>query len=622
MSQKVLLTAKVLLLGLMSTPSLAFTHMAWWTEVRVECPAPHNDPLNTQCADYYEFAIKDDAVYWRDEQILGADPASFEMINRYYAKDKNHVYQNFSEAYRSYLDSTDFSSMARKQRSWALSATHDNFWEIIYLADPKTFKIHPQYNEYSYDKNYLYHKGLLIAQTDGTSLKQLNNAYWTTNDAVFLYDQLLPQVEAESFAVFSDNSRVTKDKNNAYFDNEIQRDVRDPLSFQVLNHDVAKDAVNIYSIDSSNIKIMSDEVDIFSMDGNLVKDKPRVYYRDNLVKKIGLKTFKVLDKYGDFSIKKSYAFLVKVDIAPLTFGEYGSSAEDKNKGYSFTDRVTSKVASKDTQKCNCASKKKSTNNQSQDPFIQLSFDQAYPSKYFLEKSEERFDLSWNSPYRGDRAGTYQVKTLYWKNSKTVAYGKKHLTDLDVNSFVVIDANFGKDHQFVYYQDQLIEGADTESFIVLDSDYSRDKNQLFYQQNKVTDLTQNNTVEKPYRDYYGGELLKRTYSDELEIYHQLPYAKVGTDVFYQDELIKQIDSQTLNPVRVFRKNYRENSSYTFSKYYIRDERNIYYQAEKVEGADPNSFIVTNEPDENSRFRNATNGQDKFSCYEETKAVKCK
>lgn len=776
MSPKVLLIAKISLLGLMSIPSLAYSYVSIWVDVPIRCPSPHKDPLIIRCEDYYEFTIEDDEIYWRGEKVLDADPQSFEMISRYYAKDKNNVYQNFSEAYHSYYDSNVPGSRERQYQSWVISTTHDNFWEIIYLADPKTFKIHPQYHEYSYDKNHLYYKGLLVAKTDGSSLKQLNNEYWTTNDAVFSYDQLLPQVDAESFIIFADNRRVTKDKNNVYFDNGIQRDVRDPLSFQVLNRDVGKDAVNIYAIDSSKIKLepkkestsfqiidannniskdkdhiyhreiivegadidsfqlLSNEigyakdhakifwldwrsnwvldvdfqtfkvdainpkwakdqddifyegkkvegldaktfevlgqkyfkdisgiyfqtsqlafqsldgvdmesfsiidevdpakVDIFNWGSDLSKDKHHVYYKGNIIEGADSETFKFLDKHGDFATDKNYAFLKKdnaynilkmADRASFTLGKYGYDAEDKNNEYSSTGRVTSKTASKNTQKCNCSSKKKATNGKSQNKFIQLNFDQEYPSKYFLDESKEQFNFSRNSPYMGDRAGTYQVKTHYWKNSKTVTYGKQHLIDLDVNSFIVVGANFGKDHQYVYYKDQLIEGADTESFIVLDSDYSRDKNQLFYQQNKVTDLTQNNTVEKPYRHYYGGELLKRAYSDELEIYHQLPYAKVGTDVFYQDELIKQIDSQTLNPVRVFRKNYRENSSYTFSKYYIRDERNIYYQAEKIEGADPNSFIVTNEPDENSRFRNTTNGQDKFSCYEETKAVKCK
>lgn len=771
-----MLTVKILLLGLMSVPSLAFTYMAWWVDVPVECPSPYNSPVVEKCADYYEFAIKDDTVYWRGEKILAADPQSFEMINRYYAKDKNHVYQNFSEIYRSHSSSNVPGATERERQYWTLSTTHDNFWEIIYLADPKTFKIHPQYNEYSYDKNYLYYRGLLIAKTDGTSLKQVNDQYWKTNDTVFSYDQLLPQTDAESFTVFADNSRVTKDKNNAYFDNEIQRAVRDPRSFQVLNRDVAKDVVNVYSIDYNKIKLepkkesetfqvidarnkiykdksyiyyrenivkgsdinsfqlLSNEIgyakdyakifwldwhsnwvidadfqtfkvdsinpkwandqysvfyegkkideldaktfkvlgqnyiqdkaniyfhisqssfkplvgvdiesftiidetdptkiDVFNWGSNLSKDKFHVYYKDGIIESADSETFKFLDKYGDFATDKNYAFFKKDDVynilktadrASFTLGKYGSGAEDKNNEYSSTGRATSKTASKDAQKCNCSPKKKSINATSQDRFIRLSFEQEYPRKYFLDESNEQFHFDWNSPYQGGRVGKYEVKAHYWKNSKTITYGKQHLTDLDVNSFIVIGENFGKDHQYVYYKDQLIEGADAESFIVLDSDYSRDKNQLFYQQNKVTDLTQDNIAEKPYRHYYGGELLKRIYSDELEIYHKLPYAKVGADVFHQGKKINQIDGETIYPMRVFRKNYHKNSSYIFSQYYIRDEHNVYYQVEKVEGADPNSFIVTNEPDENSRFRNATNGQDKFLCYEETQAVKCK
>ena len=153
--------------------------------------------------DYY--SINKGKVYYRDEKIENADIMSFKVLNKDYAKDKNHVYSG-SEAI--------YSSLSEK------------------IKDPKTFEFLP--NGIIYDV-WLYGKDKY-------------NVYYIENKMINCFDSYYFIYEVEGInkdKVEVLNKWFIKDDKNIYFKGKILEGA-DYNTFEVLPNGNGKDKNRSY----------------------------------------------------------------------------------------------------------------------------------------------------------------------------------------------------------------------------------------------------------------------------------------------------------------------------------------------------------------------------------------
>lgn len=106
-------------------------------------------------------------------------------------------------------------------------------------------------------------------------------------------------------------------------------------------------------------------------------------------------------------------------------------------------------------------------------------------------------------YNIERDGVY-YKTF----DEEQGSGKRLIKDADPENFVILEYEFGKDNQHVFYQGEIIPGANPSSFNPLTRLYATDK----------------------YRAYYAGDSIESSTSNGFEIIDEY-YSKDKVDVFY-------------------------------------------------------------------------------------------
>lgn len=68
----------------------------------------------------------------------------------------------------------------------------------------------------------------------------------------------------------------------------------------------------------------------------------------------------------------------------------------------------------------------------------------------------------------------QADEYFMKSRDSVYCGSILINDADPESFVSVEAGYGKDNNHVYIGSNLIEGADPTSFVVIAGDYAYSK----------------------------------------------------------------------------------------------------------------------------------------------------
>jgi len=133
-----------------------------------------------------DYQIKEGGVFYGDtEKIDEADAASFKMLDREYATDKNYVYFRAN---------------------------------VITGADPATFT--RMQLPYSKDKNAVYYYETAVSYADPGSFIKLNNIYAKDKINAYYKSNAIINSDPVTFTVLLDN-QYAKDKNNYYHDGEI-----------------------------------------------------------------------------------------------------------------------------------------------------------------------------------------------------------------------------------------------------------------------------------------------------------------------------------------------------------------------------------------------------------------
>ena len=160
-----------------------------------------------------------------------------------------------------------------------------------------------------------------------------------------------------------------------------------------------------------------------------------------------------------------------------------------------------------------------------------------------------------------------------KDDKNVYYVGEKIKDVKIKNFEKLGRNYWKNENKIYYRDKKIENADIKSFKVLNEDYAKDKNNV----------------------YDGNESIGRGIKDP-ETFEFLPngiiygtlYGKDKYNVYYiKNKMLNCFDSYYfIYEVKRINKDKVE----VLNDWFIKDNKNIYFEGKILEGVDYNTFEV--------------------------------
>ncbi len=221
-----------------------------------------------------------EVVYCDEDQILGADPASFEVLKEsyyYYSRDKNSVY---------FLDKKLPELNAQKLEIINSKFIRDD--KIVFNEDVK-LDLNAKHSilisdDFIKDKNKVYYKKDLIKDVDAVSFEVIN--HWFQKDKNKLFHHTIP-LELDPNTVKIEEQIYAFDEHHVYFSDHKIKGV-DIASFQVLSRNFSKDKFYVYrmqktleGVDAPSFQIMGysvfqDKDNIYTIkQGKFVIDRKR-----------------------------------------------------------------------------------------------------------------------------------------------------------------------------------------------------------------------------------------------------------------------------------------------------------------------------------------------------------
>ena len=178
-----------------------------------------------------------------------------------------------------------------------------------------------------------------------------------------------------------------------------------------------------------------------------------------------------------------------------------------------------------------------------------------------------------------------------KDDKNVYYMGEKIKDVKIKNFEKLGQNYWKNDNKIYYRDKKIENADITSFKVLNEDFAKDKNNV-YIGNSSIGLWKLDKIENP-------ETFE--FLPNGIIYGTL-YGKDKYNVYYiKNKMLNCFDSSYfIYEVKRINKDKVE----VLNNWFIKDNKNIYFEGKILEGVDYNTFEVLPNGD----------GKDKNRSYE--------
>ena len=178
-----------------------------------------------------------------------------------------------------------------------------------------------------------------------------------------------------------------------------------------------------------------------------------------------------------------------------------------------------------------------------------------------------------------------------KDDKNVYYMGEKVKDVKIKNFEKLGQNYWKNENKIYYRDKKIENADIMSFKVLNEDYAKDKNHI-YRGSEAIDSSLSGKIKDP------------------ETFEFLPNGIIYATLYGKDKYnVYYIENKMINCFDTYYSIYGVNGINkdkveVMNKWFIKDDKNIYFKGEILEDADYNTFEVLPNGD----------GKDKNRSYE--------
>jgi DKNYY family len=270
------------------------------------------------------YYLQDGRVRWRQYEVKGADPATFEELGRFWGRDAERVYTQNSVnrlADRNTFEVLNFLYAKDKDHAFYLSGIikeadaatfrvldagrhprpgwpapaedNDSGWAfegfacdatqvfhyvmtigkpcVLRGVDPATFEVLP--HSYGRDAKSVYFEKYRLKGARPQSFRQLNQHFAVDDHSVFYGERAIAGADAASFEIFGEY--WAKDANCVYFqDNQVQAD---RASIELIAHYFARDGEKVFGFGGKVLE-GADPLSFQPAGGLYFKDWARVYY--------------------------------------------------------------------------------------------------------------------------------------------------------------------------------------------------------------------------------------------------------------------------------------------------------------------------------------------------------
>ena len=456
---------------------------------------------------------------------------------------------------------------------------------------------------------------------NGGYIKEKNTIYFTDETTEPERKEIVKNVDFRTFKIFEENDDFARDKNNIYYRNKKVENV-DVNSFQVEGFYFAKDKNNTFYI--SNDGLM--KIKGFKPEGSYAI--VQLFVPALLINKYGIYMAKYEnDEIIAKSIKPKEMDMDTLEVVAAEESFAVFYLKDKNNVY-FINYTASEQKSID----NNIENEDDAENDNDDFIIQI--------EKLAGADRDTFEI--DSVYGKDKNNLYfynqKIKGINTKTFKLVGSGEfvvkddkgvyyfvnremKKLQNADFNTFEEISKNeYYRDKNGVYYYDEYegtmtkLKGADPKTFEGISYTLGKDKNAIYKKENRLSGIDpatfeeidaaftkdKNNVY---YRNVPMKGIDPKTFEPFVNYTHVKDKNGIHHFYLFNDDLVvekvelsPEIDLKTLQSFE----NYAE---------YSKDKNNVYYDFQKIEGAD----IKTFEPDGYSI------GKDKTGVYYKTHKI---
>ena len=405
--------------------------------------------------------------------------ATEESFAVFYLKDKNNVYFiNYTAGEQKSIDN----NIENED-----DAENDNVDFVIQIeklagADRDTFETVSVYGK---DKNNLYFYNQKIKGINTKTFKLVGSGEFVVKDDKGVYyfvNREMKKLQNADFNTFEEVSKneYYRDKNGVYYYDEYEGTMiklkgADPKTFEGISYTLGKDKNTIYKKENRLSGI--DPATFEEIDAAFTKDKNNIYYEDVPMKGIDPKTFEPFVNYTHVKDKNGihhfYQFnddlvVEKVELSPeidlktlQSFENYAEYSKDKNNVYY------------DFQKIEGADIK--------------TFE---PDGYSIGKDKKGVYYKTHKINGIDVNSTEVLENEFYKDKNNIYYRNKKLENFKPENFEVISSSLvGQNEDFYYFTEDennntkfiLLENknVDAETFEVLDEEYTKDKNNVYY-----------------------------------------------------------------------------------------------------------------------------------------------
>ena len=492
------------------------------------------------------------------QKINGANPKTIKVLSQYYSKDDKNVFYNSDKILNADVNSF---VVLDKENGYAKDKNSVYYFgKKIEGADSKTFKIISD-GVYSKDDKNVYVAGEIVKGADPKTFKRISETNYARdkNNLYYYYgeDKILGKINENNFKIL--DSKLIKNGNEMYYSGE-KANIKNPEKFEPIK--VSDDKHILYGKDDENIYVVT-------------SDEKHGYFK--AIKNADKNTFEVMEKDTRYSKDKNNIYYAGHNVVQLQDVDKDSFVIGEENGFSYDKKNVYYEGRKLNDIKPSEFKVTRVDNNSNQSIIFLKDDKN------IYKLVEIFDK--------ETGELKSVKTAVVKNPK-----------VDSKTFETFEywPVYFRDKNNVYYENELykmslkkIEGADRNSFEILNSEFSKDKNNVYYYGNKIKGISPDGF------EFIGNEFVFKNHEDFIS------FLKDKNNVYYLKGKIGK-EKYEIVPLNFDSKSFKysnkgfyelTNLNYTG---YFQDKNGVYYFnglakltpnniLSKVENADISSFV---------------------------------
>lgn len=380
-----------------------------------------------------KYTIDTNNVYYNGQVLEGADSATFQTIDDYYSRDKNKVYIEFGV-----IDGADSASFEVLGFGYSRDKKDVYYkYKRIEGANVNSFKI--LNGVYALDGYNVFILGEKINDVDVSSYTVLDDgyskdskrAYYVALEAENVYDiTYVDDVNVGNFIVLSDG--FARD-DNSVFKNGKKMNVSNISSFKILNKTYSRDSRKIFAFHNEIVGASYSSFAVLSE--RYARDRKYVYEYGRKLEFLNPGNFQY---YNDSVVRDNdYVYVegaMRYDIDVATFEHLGGNYfKDKNNAYYNGVVITANART----------------------FGYINYDFARDKYYVYFHGSI---VSGADPNTAEGLNEYYLQDVYG-----AFYENQKINGVEMASFEIIDKEYARDRNYVYFLGYILEGADPNTF---------------------------------------------------------------------------------------------------------------------------------------------------------------